>query len=112
MLINPSPISAGSFDLDLPVYNLMMIVTLKREFLQNKEQVIGIWSGKCSECGVMYWTCDSFDWVRWLDDVETVSMILDAAEIGHRRYGKQMIVIEEPKRLHFISGKLDKQAFR
>jgi hypothetical protein len=49
-----------------------------KNFAADDSQRVTIWSGGCDLCKDMYWTCDSFEWVGWMSDLQTVTAVTDA----------------------------------
>lgn len=86
-------------------------VVLEPKTLMFKEQGIVFWTGLCV-CETWYWHCKTWDWVGWMNDLQTCKMLLNTIPLQHilteHNHGVAGISVHAGTRLFFENGKLTK----
>jgi hypothetical protein len=62
-------------------YQVQLVMDFFKHFDGEKTTAVRIGHGICGRCKLCHWTCDKFDWVSWLSDLQIVEMVLQAAKI-------------------------------
>lgn len=86
------------------------VISLEAKTLIHKEQAVVFWTGTCPACKTWFWHSTTWDWVGWMNDLETCKMLLNAIPFQHilseHAKGVAGITIHAGTRLYFENGKL------
>lgn len=106
---NAPKISAWKPEENSPVDMAYRQVVLEPKTLMFNEQGIVFWTGLCPGCKTWFWHSKTWDWVGWMNDLQTCKMLLNTIPLQHilsEGRGVAGISIHAGTRLFFEYGKL------